>query len=217
MVRVDGAASVTRRLAAAQVNFFDDTEVLLWADRRWVTFKGKSKARRTYDLADVTSVPDLAKRIKVRPRSSPAQAHASWHVATSVAPLQLRSSIVTCSSTVVCSARVHRGAEVFLTLALPAVHQGHSQPARLPRVNKPTSTSEGRIPSKEGVEEALLLLKGLSPPSASQGSPCQQPQFIFSQASHTTHELGAFSLPRPLASPAQDGSLEQLGERKRRN
>ena len=47
------------------MNFFDDTEVLLWADRRWATFKGKSKARRTYDLGDVASVPDLAKRIKV--------------------------------------------------------------------------------------------------------------------------------------------------------
>ncbi len=49
------------------MNFFDDTEVLLWADRRWVTFKGKSKARRTYDVNDVLSVPDLAKRIKVAP------------------------------------------------------------------------------------------------------------------------------------------------------
>ncbi len=37
----------------------------MWADRRWVTFKGKSKARRTYDVNDVVSVPDLAKRIKV--------------------------------------------------------------------------------------------------------------------------------------------------------
>ena len=55
------------RLRGGQVNFFDDTEVLLWADRRWVTFKGKSKARRTYDVNDVLSVPDLAKRIKVAP------------------------------------------------------------------------------------------------------------------------------------------------------
>jgi hypothetical protein len=58
------------RFRGAQVNFFDDTEVLLWADRRWVTFKGKGKARRTYDVADVLAVPDLAKRIKV-PRPAP--------------------------------------------------------------------------------------------------------------------------------------------------
>ncbi len=51
---------------AWQVNFFDDSEVLLWPDGRWVTYKGKTRERATYDMADVLAVPDLAKRIKVR-------------------------------------------------------------------------------------------------------------------------------------------------------
>jgi hypothetical protein len=47
-----------------QVNFFDDTEVLLWSDKRWVTYKGKNKVRATYDLGDMSSIPELTKRIK---------------------------------------------------------------------------------------------------------------------------------------------------------
>jgi hypothetical protein len=56
------------------VNFFDDSEVLLWPDGRWVTYKGKTKERATYDMAHVLAVPDLAKRIKVRPHHAPHQA-----------------------------------------------------------------------------------------------------------------------------------------------
>ena len=47
-----------------QVNFFDDTEVLLWADKPWVTYKGKNKQRNTYNLHDITSFQELSKRLK---------------------------------------------------------------------------------------------------------------------------------------------------------
>lgn len=47
-----------------QVNFFDDTEVVLWAEKRWVTYKGKNKVRATYELGEIGSVPELTKRIK---------------------------------------------------------------------------------------------------------------------------------------------------------
>ena len=47
-----------------QVNFFDDTEVVLWADKRWVTYKGKNKVRATYELGEIGNVPELTKRIK---------------------------------------------------------------------------------------------------------------------------------------------------------
>ena len=39
--------------------------MLLWPDRRWVTYKGKNKMRTTYDLNDIMALPDLSKRIKV--------------------------------------------------------------------------------------------------------------------------------------------------------
>lgn len=38
------------------MNFFDDTEVLLWADKPWVTYKGKNKQRNTYNISDVTHI-----------------------------------------------------------------------------------------------------------------------------------------------------------------
>lgn len=47
-----------------QVNFFDDTEVVLWAEKRWVTYKGKNKVRATYELGEMGGVPELTKRIK---------------------------------------------------------------------------------------------------------------------------------------------------------
>ena len=47
-----------------QVSFLDDTEVLLWSDRRWVTIKSKDSPRRTLDVKDAALVPDAAKRLK---------------------------------------------------------------------------------------------------------------------------------------------------------
>jgi polo-like kinase 1 len=47
-----------------QVSFLDDTEVLLWANRRWVTIKSKDSPRRTLDLKDAAAMPDAAKRLK---------------------------------------------------------------------------------------------------------------------------------------------------------
>ena len=47
-----------------QVSFLDDTEVLLWANRRWVTIKSKDSPRRTLDLKDAAAIPDAAKRLK---------------------------------------------------------------------------------------------------------------------------------------------------------
>ncbi|EKX53816.1 hypothetical protein GUITHDRAFT_64205 [Guillardia theta CCMP2712] len=47
-----------------QVNFFDDTEVVLWADRPWVTYKGKNKFRNTYNISDVVVYQEMSKRIK---------------------------------------------------------------------------------------------------------------------------------------------------------
>ena len=47
-----------------QVSFLDDTEVLLWANRRWVTIKSKDGPRRTLDLKDAACMPDAAKRLK---------------------------------------------------------------------------------------------------------------------------------------------------------
>ena len=47
-----------------QVSFLDDTEVLLWANRRWVTIKSKDQPRRTLDLKDAAALPDGAKRLK---------------------------------------------------------------------------------------------------------------------------------------------------------
>eukprot|EP00802_Teleaulax_amphioxeia_P002425 Tamp_02427.p1 GENE.Tamp_02427~~Tamp_02427.p1 ORF type:complete len:779 (+),score=245.92 Tamp_02427:423-2759(+) len=47
-----------------QVSFLDDTEVLLWANRRWVTIKSKDQPRRTLDLKDAASITDAAKRLK---------------------------------------------------------------------------------------------------------------------------------------------------------
>ena len=47
-----------------QVSFLDDTEVLLWANRRWVTIKSKDAPRRTIDLRDAAAMPDAAKRLK---------------------------------------------------------------------------------------------------------------------------------------------------------
>ena len=40
------------------------TEVLLWANRRWVTIKSKDQPRRTLDLKDAAALPDGAKRLK---------------------------------------------------------------------------------------------------------------------------------------------------------
>ena len=51
-------------IGSHQVNFFDDTEVLLWADKPWVTYKGKTKQRNTYNLHDITSFQELSKRLK---------------------------------------------------------------------------------------------------------------------------------------------------------
>jgi polo-like kinase 1 len=47
-----------------QVSFLDDTEVLLWADRRWVTIKSKDSPRRTLDINHAAAIPDAAKRLK---------------------------------------------------------------------------------------------------------------------------------------------------------
>lgn len=47
-----------------QVSFLDDTEVLLWADRRWVTIKSKDSPRRTLDVNHAAALPDAAKRLK---------------------------------------------------------------------------------------------------------------------------------------------------------
>ena len=46
------------------MNFFDDTEALLWPCAPWVTYKAKTKQRVTLPLAAVASYPELAKRIK---------------------------------------------------------------------------------------------------------------------------------------------------------
>ncbi len=46
------------------MNFFDDTEVLLWASKPWVTYKGKNKQRNTYNVADITHIQELSKRLK---------------------------------------------------------------------------------------------------------------------------------------------------------
>lgn len=58
--------SVIFRLSnnSLQVSFLDDTEVLLWANRRWVTIKSKDQPRRTLDLKDAANMPDAAKRLK---------------------------------------------------------------------------------------------------------------------------------------------------------
>ena len=58
--------SVIFRLSnnSLQVSFLDDTEVLLWANRRWVTIKSKDGPRRTLDLKDAATMPDAAKRLK---------------------------------------------------------------------------------------------------------------------------------------------------------
>ena len=54
----------TQHTHMAQVNFFDDTEVLLWAAKPWVTYKGKNKQRNTYNVADITHIQELSKRLK---------------------------------------------------------------------------------------------------------------------------------------------------------
>lgn len=47
-----------------QVNFFDDTQVLVWADRRLITFKAKKKPRITYELSQIAGIPEVSKRVK---------------------------------------------------------------------------------------------------------------------------------------------------------
>jgi len=47
-----------------QVNFFDETEVMVWADRKLVTFKAKKKPRATYDAGQVLASPEVTKRVR---------------------------------------------------------------------------------------------------------------------------------------------------------
>jgi len=47
-----------------QVNFFDETEVMVWADKKLVTYKAKKKPRATYDPAQVLASPEVSKRVK---------------------------------------------------------------------------------------------------------------------------------------------------------
>jgi len=47
-----------------QVNFFDGTEVFLWADKHLVTYVSKAQTRKTYEIGDILSFPELAKRVK---------------------------------------------------------------------------------------------------------------------------------------------------------
>jgi polo-like kinase 1 len=48
-----------------QVNFFDQTEVFLWADQPYyVTYVSKARQRATYDIEEAAGVPELAKRVK---------------------------------------------------------------------------------------------------------------------------------------------------------
>lgn len=47
-----------------QVNFFDETEVMLWADKELVTYKAKKQARVTHTIDEVVASPEVAKRVK---------------------------------------------------------------------------------------------------------------------------------------------------------
>ncbi len=48
-----------------QVNFFDQTEIFLWADQpRYVTYVSKARQRATYDIGEASGVPELSKRVK---------------------------------------------------------------------------------------------------------------------------------------------------------
>jgi polo-like kinase 1 len=48
-----------------QVNFFDQTEIFLWAEQpRFVTYVSKARQRATYDIGEAAGVPELAKRVK---------------------------------------------------------------------------------------------------------------------------------------------------------
>eukprot|EP00961_Rhodomonas_salina_P190167 2565653-Rhodomonas_salina.1 len=58
--------SVIFRLSdnSVQVAFLDETELVLWESRRWVTYKSKGRARATYDVKDAAVMPEIAKRLK---------------------------------------------------------------------------------------------------------------------------------------------------------
>ncbi|EKX41770.1 hypothetical protein GUITHDRAFT_88322 [Guillardia theta CCMP2712] len=47
-----------------QISFNDDSEVFLWASRRWVTYRSRTKPLRTMDLKDAACDADIAKRLK---------------------------------------------------------------------------------------------------------------------------------------------------------
>eukprot|EP00286_Rhodomonas_abbreviata_P002457 CAMPEP_0181344388 /NCGR_PEP_ID=MMETSP1101-20121128/32147_1 /TAXON_ID=46948 /ORGANISM="Rhodomonas abbreviata, Strain Caron Lab Isolate" /LENGTH=809 /DNA_ID=CAMNT_0023456189 /DNA_START=326 /DNA_END=2755 /DNA_ORIENTATION=- len=58
--------SVIFRLSdnSVQVAFLDETELVLWESRRWVTYKSKGRGRATYDIKDAAGMPEIAKRLK---------------------------------------------------------------------------------------------------------------------------------------------------------
>lgn len=47
-----------------QVNFFDETEILLWASQDLITYKAKKKPRVTLRMDEVLANPEVAKRVK---------------------------------------------------------------------------------------------------------------------------------------------------------